>query len=524
MNTKFNETIVETNGVRTIAGGGTGSTTAANALTALGAVAKSGDTMTGKLIAAADDTSSKLNIGVITGTSPTSTVNGDLWITGGNRVAWRSGGVSYNSAATNLANTFNNNQIIDLSSSTATALRVTQRGLAEALRIEDETNPDNTPFIVDNMGNVGIGLSSISGNNQKLTVVGNISATGLLTVSGGNSNLWNSVYSTTNTLSSNWQTTHSTVSALSGSWTQFQPDDYPADAQANANVEGDIAVKESKPYGTIYNLGGWGDPTGGQALVYDSTNTFDVTNPFQTPLANRWALISDDGDGGYEAIDIAYQEGGAYPWSATYENGLGVSKAQAARLVGAPLAATASEGTSTFASRADHVHPFPAEANNWNSVYSSVSPVSANWNSVYNQNSNALVATTYVNFLTSVNSYYPVYTCPSDKKFVLEETTFVILSAVGGQPGDTMPIFQVWRTSPSNTNNEMSNTFQFPSTNTIPANRSFRQSNINTTTVGRAVLLGGETAWLKVNEGYSAVGGSPYTTLSGVMIIAGYLM
>ena len=39
MNKKFNGTIVETSGVRSIAGGGTGSTTAPNALTALGAVA-----------------------------------------------------------------------------------------------------------------------------------------------------------------------------------------------------------------------------------------------------------------------------------------------------------------------------------------------------------------------------------------------------------------------------------------------------------------------------------------------------
>lgn len=36
MNKKFNGTTVETNGVRSIAGGGTGATTAAGALTALG--------------------------------------------------------------------------------------------------------------------------------------------------------------------------------------------------------------------------------------------------------------------------------------------------------------------------------------------------------------------------------------------------------------------------------------------------------------------------------------------------------
>ena len=282
-------------------------------------------------------------------------------------------------------------------------------------------------FIITEEGNVGINTET---PNEKLTVVGNISCTGFLYGDGSNltgiiagdtvattlvrtnsanwdsvyssvnpvssnwnsvyssvnpvSSKWNSVYSTINTLSSNWQTTYNTVSSLSGYWTQFQPNpDYPTDAQANADVEGDIAVKESMPYGTIYNLGGWGGPAGGQALIYNSTNTFVVTNPFQTPLANHWALISDNGDGGYEAIDIAYQEGGAYPWSVVYENGLGVSKAQAARIVGTPLAATASEGTSTFASRADHVHPLPAEANSWNSNYTLVQGKSANWDSVY---------------------------------------------------------------------------------------------------------------------------------------------
>jgi hypothetical protein len=122
-------------------------------------VQKSGDTMTGKLIAAADDTASKLNIGVIAGTSPTSTVNGDLWITGGNRVAWRSGGISYNSAATNLANTFNQPQIISTSNASA-ALRVTQTGAGEALRVEDDpANPDATPFVISNAGRVGIGVT-----------------------------------------------------------------------------------------------------------------------------------------------------------------------------------------------------------------------------------------------------------------------------------------------------------------------------------------------------------------------------
>jgi len=59
-------------------------------------------------------------------------------------------------------------------SSTETALRVTQSGSGDAIRVEDSTNPDTTPFIVKSDGLVGIGTAD---PNEKLTVVGNVSAT-----------------------------------------------------------------------------------------------------------------------------------------------------------------------------------------------------------------------------------------------------------------------------------------------------------------------------------------------------------
>lgn len=58
--------------------------------------------------------------------------------------------------------------------SSSTALRITQTGAGNALVVEDSTNPDSTPFVVDASGNVGIGTTS---PGQKLSVVGTVEST-----------------------------------------------------------------------------------------------------------------------------------------------------------------------------------------------------------------------------------------------------------------------------------------------------------------------------------------------------------
>ena len=137
---------------------------------------------------------------------------------------------------------------------------------------------------------------------------------------------------------------------------KFQPNpDYPADAAANAYIEGTgVGYKQTQFFGTLYNFGGFYD-TGGQALVYNGTI-------FVPEAAGKWALISDDGEGGYAIIVSASQDGGDYPWNVTWNEGLIVSKQPSARLVGAPLSATAAEGTSIYAARVDHTHRFPTAA------------------------------------------------------------------------------------------------------------------------------------------------------------------
>lgn len=66
---------------------------------------------------------------------------------------------------------------------TTNAVRITQTGSGNALVVEDETNPDSTPFVINNLGSVGIGTSS---PNQPLTVIGVISATDTLKITQSN--------------------------------------------------------------------------------------------------------------------------------------------------------------------------------------------------------------------------------------------------------------------------------------------------------------------------------------------------
>lgn len=58
------------------------------------------------------------------------------------------------------SNTFTANQVISVTDNTNAALRITQLGTGEAIRVEDSTNPDATSFVVNSDGNVTIGVAS----------------------------------------------------------------------------------------------------------------------------------------------------------------------------------------------------------------------------------------------------------------------------------------------------------------------------------------------------------------------------
>ena len=61
------------------------------------------------------------------------------------------------------------------------ALRITQRFTGDVILVEDSQNPDSTPFVVKNDGNVGIGTN---GPGAKLTIAGTLSASSTINVGG----------------------------------------------------------------------------------------------------------------------------------------------------------------------------------------------------------------------------------------------------------------------------------------------------------------------------------------------------
>ena len=153
---------ITTTGTIAVSYGTTAETaTQGNDTRVVNAVQKTGGTMTGTLVAAADATISKLNIGnALTGVSaPATTVDGDIWISTSNKLAYKSNGNFYTPASISLANAFTSTQSIEVTSAN-TALRVTQKGTGEAFRVEDDPiTPDTTPFVISNAGRVGIGVT-----------------------------------------------------------------------------------------------------------------------------------------------------------------------------------------------------------------------------------------------------------------------------------------------------------------------------------------------------------------------------
>jgi len=182
-----------------IGNGGTGATDAPSALAALGGITsaqvpafdsaqlsayvlKAGSTMDGRLIMAATTAQAKANIGgAIGAASPSSIAVGDVWVSNQSKLTFSpSTGVAVALAGTSQTNTFNQAQTIGVggtvnaltvnnsgtgraatftAASSSAAVSILQTGAGEAFRVEDETSPDTTPFVISASGRVGIGVT-----------------------------------------------------------------------------------------------------------------------------------------------------------------------------------------------------------------------------------------------------------------------------------------------------------------------------------------------------------------------------
>ena len=121
-----------------------------------------GATFTGKVnLATIGVATPSINLGGQCDSAPASAANGDLWISNATapKLTYKMGGVNYNLPVLNQFNTFTNQMVIDTTSSTSAALRVTQRGAGNAIEVEDSTTPDATKFVVDQFGKVGVGTA-----------------------------------------------------------------------------------------------------------------------------------------------------------------------------------------------------------------------------------------------------------------------------------------------------------------------------------------------------------------------------
>lgn len=137
--------------------------------------ALAGATFTGKVNFSVISGAAALNIGV-GGTSADSLTPGDIYINSGTPSLLRyrdANSVLQSVPIIGGTNTFTAPQIINVQSSSLAALRITQTGAGEAIRIEDEANPDSTPsLVIDSAGRIGIQTApqtdsaiTISGSN-----------------------------------------------------------------------------------------------------------------------------------------------------------------------------------------------------------------------------------------------------------------------------------------------------------------------------------------------------------------------
>lgn len=169
-------------------------------------------------------------------------------------------------------------------SSSSDAVRITQTGTGNALVVEDSTNPDATPFVVNAFGNVGIGTGSPA---SKLTVNTDTQFDGLV------------LKNATNTIA---YITGNTITNDDGQLSLNSAGVNTATIRANGVSHfngGDVGIGTSSPLEKLDIAGNI--RTIGQVIINAATAAYRFVS-FRTNNSTRWDIgVSDDAESGSNA-------------------------------------------------------------------------------------------------------------------------------------------------------------------------------------------------------------------------------
>ena len=276
---------------------------------------------------------------------------------------------------------------------TGPALRVTQTGNQDIASFYDDSN---ISLVIKDGGYVGVATNM---PNESLTVFGNISSSGTVYNAKGNSNQWNDVYTSVNSVSSNWNDVYTSVNSASSTLT----DVYTSVNSASSNWN-DV-------YTSVKGVSSaWND-------VYTSVNSVSST---LTDVYTSVNSVSSNWNDVYTSVNS----------------------------VSSTLTDVYTSVNSVSSTWNDVYTSVNSVSSNWNDVYTSVNSVSSNWNDVYTSVKG--VSSAWNDVYTSVNSTSSTLTDVYTTVNSTSSTWDSVYNSVVSTSGDWDSVYSTYQTNSSN--------------------------------------------------------------------------
>jgi archaellum component FlaC len=230
---------------------------------------------------------------------------------------------------------------------------------------------------------VDVTVYELSGFNAtgNVTVKGSLSATDLIYAFGGNSNDWNSVYTSVSNVSSTWDSVYTDVSKTSANWNSVYSSVRNVSANWNSVYSSvkNVSSNWDSVYSNVNKLSSrW------ESAYTDVSNTsadWDSVYSSVNQVSSNWDSVytdvsntSADWDSVYSSVNQVSSN-----WDSVYSSVNQVSSTWDS--VYTDVSNTSADWNSVYSS-------VNQVSSNWDSVYSSVNQVSSNWDSVYTDVSN----------------------------------------------------------------------------------------------------------------------------------------